>query len=129
MFSHISVGTNDIERALAFYDAVFVSIGVSRHSRGTRWAAYGDYGDVGIGVFWVLTPIDGRPATPGNGVNVAFIAPDRKSVDLFHRIALNQGGTCEGKPGIRADDHPNFYAAYLRDRDDNKLVVVCHRPE
>lgn len=126
LLAHASVGTNDIERAIAFYDAVFATIGQRRATRGERWAAYGDYGEVGVGIFWVLTPIDGKPATAGNGTNIGLLAPSRPAVDAFYETALAMGGTCEGKPGIRADDHPNFYAAYIRDLDRNKLVVVCH---
>jgi catechol 2,3-dioxygenase-like lactoylglutathione lyase family enzyme len=127
LLAHASVGTNDIERAITFYDAVFATIGQRRATRGERWAAYGDYGDFGLGVFWLLTPIDGKPATAGNGTNIGLLAPSRAAVDDFYQTALAMGGTCEGKPGIRADDHPNFYAAYIRDLDRNKLVVVCHR--
>ena len=128
MFSHASVGTNDIEAAIKFYDAVFETIGVKRDSRDKRWAAYGEFGDFGIDVFWVLTPIDGKPATAGNGTNIAFLADSRDAVNAFHAKALELGGECEGKPGVREDDHPNFYAAYVRDLDKNKIVVVCHNP-
>lgn len=126
LLAHASVGTNDIERAIRFYDAVFATIGQRRATRGERWAAYGEYGEVGLDVFWVLTPIDGKPATAGNGTNVGLLAPTRSAVDTFYQTALQLGGTSEGQPGIRADDHPNFYAAYVRDPDRNKLVVVCH---
>lgn len=126
MFSHVTVGTNNIEASIAFYDRVMATIGHSRHSRGETWAAYGNFGDVGIDVFWILRPIDGKPATYGNGTNVAFLAPSRKAVDEFYAMAIELGGIDEGKPGIREDDHPNFYAAYVRDLDGNKLVVVCH---
>lgn len=128
MFSHASVGTNDIELAIRFYDAVFNTIGIKRDSRGDGWASYGEFGDVGINVFWVLTPIDGKPATAGNGTNIAFLANSRDEVDAFYQTAIELGGECEGKPGIRADDHPNYYAAYVRDLDKNKIVVVHHYP-
>ncbi|KNC65568.1 VOC family protein [Pseudoalteromonas ardens] len=129
MFSHISVGTNDLDKAMAFYDAVFSEIGVSRAKQGDGWAAYGDYGELGIGVFWLFKPFNGDPATAGNGTNIAFMAPTRKSVDAFYAAALENGGECAGKPGIREEDHPNFYAAFIRDVDNNKIVVVCHDPE
>ena len=65
----------------------------------------------------------------GNGVTVAFEAPDRASVDRFHAAGLAQGGTDEGAPGLRPHYHPDYYGAYLRDPDGNKLCCVCHRPE
>lgn len=129
MFSHVSVGSNDIDAAIRFYDAVFSEIGVKRHSSGDYWACYGDYGEVGIGVFWIFKPFDGQPASSGNGSNIAFLAPNRKAVDAFYEKALSLGAQCEGKPGIREEDHPDFYAAFIRDLDKNKLVVVCHKPE
>lgn len=129
MYSHVSVGTNNIEAAIKFYDAVFSEIGTKRHSRGEKWACYGDYGEIGVGVFWVFTPFDGQPATAGNGTNIAFLAPTRKAVDTFYAAALKLGGQCGGKPGIREEDHPNFYAAFLRDLDGNKIVIVCHSAE
>jgi catechol 2,3-dioxygenase-like lactoylglutathione lyase family enzyme len=126
MFSHVSLGSKDIGRSIAFYDAAMATIGYGRCSQGKGWAAYGEYGDVGVGVLWILTPINGLPATAGNGVNVGLLARTRAAVDSFYKAALERGGMSDGPPGIRAADHPNFYAAYVFDPDGNKLVVVCH---
>jgi catechol 2,3-dioxygenase-like lactoylglutathione lyase family enzyme len=130
MFSHVTLGTNDIRRAVAFYDAVLGGLGYARHETDL------DRGYAGWFVapdatpnFWVLRPIDSRPASVGNGVTIAFEAKDRASVDRFHATALEHGGTDEGPPGLRAHYHPDYYGAYLRDPDGNKLCCVCHRPE
>lgn len=129
MFSHITIGTNDLEKATAFYDAVLATLGQKRFGQGDWWSGYGDFSDgIGIGTLWVLKPSDGQPAAPGNGTNIAFLAHDRASVDAFHVAALVTGGTDEGAPGVRAENHANFYACYIRDRDGNKLLAVCHTP-
>ena len=69
---------------------------------------------------------DQKDATPGNGVTVAFDAPSRAAVDAFHAAALAAGGTDEGPPGVREHYHSNYYGAYVRDPDGNKICVVCH---
>ena len=80
-------------------------------------------------LFLLSRPFDGGPATPGNGAMVALLAPDRASVDDIHRMALAAGGTDEGAPGRRPQYHPNYYGAYFRDRDGNKICVCCHAAE
>ena len=131
MFSHVTLGTNDLQRAIHFYDGVMAVLGYRKHSTGETFAGYGDPDDANLGVnsLWILIPTDGQPATSGNGTNVAFIANTRERVDEFHRKALEVGGVDEGRPGIREEAHPNFYAGYIRDPDGNKLVVVCHHPD
>jgi predicted lactoylglutathione lyase len=74
-----------------------------------------------------MRPINGQPASIGNGSTVAFEAPDRRTVDAFHRAGLEAGGTCEGPPGERPHYHPDYYGAYLRDLDGDKLCCACHR--
>lgn len=78
--------------------------------------------------FWVMRPIDGRPARVGNGLTIAFEAPDRATVDRFHAAALANGCTDEGPPGLRPY-HAHGDGAYVRDPDGNRLCCVCHRPE
>ncbi len=131
MFSHITLGTNDLKRAIRFYDGVMAVLGYKKHSTDDTFAGYGDPDDANLGVnsLWILIPADGQPATSANGMNVAFLANAREEVNEFHRKALELGGVDEGKPGIREEAHPNFYAGYVRDPDGNKLVVVCHRPD
>ncbi len=130
MFSHVTVGSNDMPRSRSFYDAVLGALGFSRLA---------DYGDEAIGYglkgrdedrfpFWVLKPYDRGRATSGNGWHVAFLAPDRPAVEAFHAAALSLGGKDEGQPGLRPDYHAHYYAAYVRDPDGNKLQAVCHDP-
>lgn len=131
IFSHITLGVNDLESAIAFYDEIMAVLGHSRHSTGEAFAGYGhpENAQLGIDSLWILTPIDGQVATGGNGTNIALLAPDRQAVDICHKKALKLGAVDDGAPGIRAEAHPNFYAAYFRDFDGNKIVVVCHEPE
>lgn len=128
MFSHIVLGTNDLNTAIAFYDSVMATLEYARLDTGDTHAGYGKAADIGRGqnCLWINAPLDGRPATSGNGTNIAFLAKDRQAVDAFHAAAMDQGGRDEGAPGIRAEVHPNFYAAYCRDPDGHKLVIVCH---
>lgn len=70
-------------------------------------------------------PYDGQAASPGNGNMVALLAPTREAVDRAHAVALANGGTCDG-PGLRLNYHPDYYGAYFRDPDGNKICVCCH---
>ncbi len=128
MFSHITIGVNNLDKSLAFYDAVMPVLGCERHSSGDSYAGYGPPGDsqFGMNSLWILTPSNGQPASGGNGTNIALNAPDRQAVRDFHRIAIELGGEDDGQPGVREEVHPNFYAGYVFDLDGNKLVVVCH---
>jgi catechol 2,3-dioxygenase-like lactoylglutathione lyase family enzyme len=116
------LGTNDLDRAGRFYDAVLVHIGLARTFQDDREIGYGPPG--GDSSFWVLTPHDGRPATWGNGTQITFRAPSREAADAFHSSAVAHGGTDEGAPGPR-DYRPGYYGAYCRDPDGNKLHVMC----
>lgn len=127
MLLYVTLGTNDLNRAIAFYDAALVPLGLKRQRTETVEAGYGADGDVRCRL-WVTKPFDGRAATVGNGSMTAIEAPNRAAVDAFYRAALAHGGTDEGPPGLRPF-HPNFYAAYVRDPDGNKLSAVCERPE
>lgn len=130
MYSHVTVGTNDIRRAVAFYDPLLEGLGLARQESDLDkgHAGYAEAPEV-TPQFWVTMPLDRKPATIGNGVTIAFEAADRPSVDRFHATALAHGGTDEGAPGLRAHYHPDYYGAYLRDPDGNKICCVCHRPE
>lgn len=130
MYSHVTLGTNDPRRAIAFYDAVLAVLGIKRQEAdpGKGYAGYATAPEV-TPQFWIMTPFDRKSASAGNGVTIAFEAPDRASVDRFHAAALAHGGTDEGAPGLRPHYHPDYYGAYLRDPDGNKLCCVCHRPE
>jgi catechol 2,3-dioxygenase-like lactoylglutathione lyase family enzyme len=115
---YTTVGSNDLPRALAFYDALLGSAGLERqfdHPSGGRI-----YGKDGRFCFGVLGPYDKQPATAGNGAMVAFSLDSRDEVDAFHAKALALGGADEGAPGLRA---PTFYFSYFRDLDGNKLCA------
>jgi catechol 2,3-dioxygenase-like lactoylglutathione lyase family enzyme len=129
MFSHVTLGANDIPRAIAFYDRALATLGLARQETDLElgWAGWAPAADASR-PFWVMRPLDGKPATVGNGVTIAFEAPDRPTVDAFHEAALAAGGTDEGGPGLRPHYHADFYAAYVRDPDGNKLCCVCHCP-
>ncbi|MDP6342174.1 MAG: VOC family protein [Alphaproteobacteria bacterium] len=125
MFSHVTIGTNDFDRAIKFYDAVLGTLGHERFYTGDGYAGYGAPNDNQV---WVMHPYDGNRATAGNGTHIAFLAPDRESVRRFHAAALANGGSDEGGPGQRPHYHPNYYGAYVRDPEGIKLQAVCHRP-
>ena len=107
------------------------AFGYNRHSSSDKWAGYGPPTDKSTGEdsLWIGVPIDGNPATYGNGSYVALNAANRKTVDKAYESALSAGGVDDGKPGLRVDVHANFYAAYVRDPDGNKLSFVCHLEE
>jgi catechol 2,3-dioxygenase-like lactoylglutathione lyase family enzyme len=124
MINYLTLGSNDITRSRDFYDAALRPLGYQR--------LYSDDTMVGYGaerpILYAMKPYDGRPATHGNGAMICLIAKTRAAVDAFHAAALAAGGTDEGAPGIRKKVHENFYAAYVRDRDGNKLSAVCETP-
>lgn len=124
MFSHISIGTSDFDRARAFYEPVMAALGLTQPFQMEGAIAFGDM--VGPKLF-ILAPFNGEPPAPGNGTMTALAAPDRAAVDAFHAAALANGGSCEGPPGLRPHYHANYYAAYVRDPDGNKIQAVCHR--
>ncbi len=126
MFSHVTLGTNDFHKAEPFYDAVMAALGHPILFRGKGVLAYGT--PTGEKLF-VVTPFDRKAAAPGNGVHAAFKVGDRATVDAFYETALANGGTDEGPPGLRPHYHPNYYGAYVRDPDGNKLQAVCHRAD
>jgi catechol 2,3-dioxygenase-like lactoylglutathione lyase family enzyme len=132
MFTYVYLGTNHLERATRFYDATLASLGLQRCvTHDPDWdrisAGWGTYEDGGVRelALWVGTPFDQRPATTGNGSMVAFKARSWKEVDDFYAAAIANGGSSEGAPGLRPHYGPDFYAAYVRDLDGNKLAVVC----
>jgi catechol 2,3-dioxygenase-like lactoylglutathione lyase family enzyme len=127
MLLYATVGTNDLLRAGRFYDAVLPFLGYRRQKEAPGEIGYAADEDVRCR-FWVVEPFNREPATFGNGVTIALVAPTRAAVDAFHAAALAQGGTDEGAPGLRSF-HANFYAAFVRDHDGNKLAAVCETPE
>jgi len=124
MFSHITLGTNDLERARRFYEPVMATLGIDQPFKLPSTIVFGEM--AGLKLF-IVSPFDGGSAQPGNGPHAAFLAPDRKAVDAFHAAALANGGQDEGAPGLRPHYHAHYYGAYVRDPDGNKLQAVCHR--
>lgn len=124
MYSHVTFGTNDMTRAEVFYDAVMAALGhpVMFKLPGMTLA----YGTPTGPKLFILNPFDQQEARPGNGVHAAFKVETRAAVDAFHAAALAHGGTDEGAPGLRPHYHPNYYGAYVRDPDGNKIQAVCH---
>ena len=123
MFSHVTIGTHDLNRAIAFYDAVLAPLGIERvKSKYDNWAAWQRSGEAAK--LWVGRPFNGQPATCGNGGMVAFAAPTRAAVDAAYAAAIAAGGLDEGPPGPRAHYAPDYYGAYVRDPDGNKLHFV-----
>jgi catechol 2,3-dioxygenase-like lactoylglutathione lyase family enzyme len=122
MIHHVSVGTNDISQARAFYDPLMSLVGFRLLKRSENALHYGA-SDI---VFSLETPINGLPATAGNGAHVAFQAPDRETVRRFHAAALANGAVDEGAPGIRENYNANYYGAFVRDLDGNKIEAVTY---
>ena len=122
MISYLTLGTNDLERAGRFYDAALAPLGRVRLPAVERELWYGQPG--GPTELVILHPFDGRPATWGNGVTVGLSVPDEATVIAMHAAALAAGGLDEGAPGLRLEYSPDFYAAYVRDPDGNKLAFV-----
>lgn len=130
MFTHIMVGANDIGAMVAFYDAVLATLGPRRT---TEMAEVGPAGIIWQypGQRWpqfaLRHPLDGQPATVGNGVLISFRCPSRQAVRRAWETALRQGGTDEGAPGDRPVYSDDFHAAYVRDPEGNKLCFLhCH---
>ena len=126
MFSHVTIGSNDIAKAKAFYDGVTAPLGLSRHADFPDGVGYGRNG--GRPQLWVVRPLDKKAASVGNGVTVGLEAENRSAVDAAYAAAIKAGGKDEGAPGIRKHYHPNYYGAYVRDLDGNKVCIVCHKP-
>jgi len=125
MLGYISLGTNDMAKATAFYDQLTALVGAKRVWDDENFVAWSNAPTGGISV---TKPFNGEPATVGNGVMVAIAAPDRAAVDAIYEKAISLGGTDEGEPGLRGGDDSTFYAAYFRDLDGNKLNAFYMGP-
>ncbi|SDF52064.1 MULTISPECIES: VOC family protein [unclassified Duganella] len=127
MLSHVYVGINNFEPALAFYSALMEIVGARQRfvDASQPWAAW-QPAEGARPLFVIGKPYDGQPAGCGNGQMVALMAASREAVDRAHAAALALGGSCEGAPGLRPHYHANYYGTYFRDPEGNKLGVVCH---
>lgn len=119
MLHHVSLGTADVARARTFYDPLMALIGFRLIKQSDKAIHYGA-SDI---AFSLETPVDGRPASPGNGTHIAFQAPDRETVRRFHETALRNGGVDEGRPGLRINYNANYYGAFVRDPMATKLKL------
>lgn len=120
IISHISIGTNNFDRAVVFYDRVLSTLGCKQIMKHPGAVAYGKE----FPEFWVQTPFNGEPATIGNGSHIGFIANTKEAVHAFHEAALNEGGTDDGAPGPRPDYGDAYYGCFIRDIDGNKIEAT-----
>jgi catechol 2,3-dioxygenase-like lactoylglutathione lyase family enzyme len=120
ILSHVSVGTNDFQRAVAFYDRVLPALGCKQIMQHPGAAAWGKM----YPEFWVQTPIDGKLASVGNGTHIGFLASDKAAVHAFHEAALAAGATDEGAPGPRAEYGEPYYGCFVRDPDGHKVEAA-----
>lgn len=124
MFSHIMIGANDVEAAKTFYDAVLGALGVSPGVMDPNGRCFYR---TATGIFAVTPPIDGEPATHGNGTTIGFAAENPDQADAWHAAGIASGGTtCEDPPGVREGAAGKLYLAYLRDPSGNKICAL-HR--
>jgi catechol 2,3-dioxygenase-like lactoylglutathione lyase family enzyme len=120
MIAYVTLGSNDVPRAAAFYDPLLAVLGAKRQwesEQGIAWGTGPTEPSLGV-----MRPFDGQTASVGNGVMVSLAAPDHDSVNRIHALALQLGGQDEGAPGPRGGF---FHAAYFRDLDGHKLMVCC----
>ena len=118
MIGYVTLGTNDLEKAVSFYDQLFATISAGRFLETEQFVAWSTGMDqAGLSI---TKPFDGKPATVGNGTMVAIMLDSPEKVDAFYKKAIELGATCEGKPGPRGE-MSGFYAGYFRDLDGNKL--------
>ena len=120
VIGHISIGTNDFARASAFYREVLATLGCKELHAFPGGVAFGKV----FPEIWIQTPIDGQPASVGNGVHFAFLARDRAQVDAFYEAAIARGAVGEGAPGARPQYGPQYYGCFVRDLDGHKIEAT-----
>jgi catechol 2,3-dioxygenase-like lactoylglutathione lyase family enzyme len=120
ILSHVSFGTNDFERAIAFYDRVLPTLGIQRIMEHPGAVAYGKkYPE-----FWIQIPFDDQTATVGNGTHIGFIAPSKEAVHAFHEAAIAAGAIDDGAPSCRPDYGEPYYGCFVRDLDGHKIEAA-----
>lgn len=127
MFNHVMVGANDIDASKRFYDATLGVLGLAAGKKDSQdRCSYRDNG----GVFMIKVPINGKPASIGNGSTIGFKAKNQGEVDAWHAAGITHGGTaCEDPPGVRVNGKFKIYLAYLRDPIGNKLCAAYLLPK
>lgn len=124
MINHVSIGVRDLARAKRFYDAALTALGYRCLSEDAGSLGYGRDGPA----FWVLAVERPVPPDDKSGLHFCFDAPTRGGVDLFYTGALGAGGRDNGKPGLRGDYGPNYYAAFAIDPDGYRIEAYCNAP-
>lgn len=119
MIGYVTLGSNDVAKAAAYYDQLLAEIGASRMMESDRFIAWGT--SPGAPMLIIITPFDEQPATVGNGVMVSFYMDTTDKVDALYKKAMELGSPDEGAPGPRGDG--SFYGGYFRDVDGNKLCA------
>ena len=126
MYSHMMVGSNDIDRSKKFYDALFGAVGADEGRKDDKGRLI--YANKGA-MFIVSPPIDGQPATHGNGSTIGFAVDGPEQAQAWHKAGVEAGGKAiEDPPGVRSGGGMNLYLAYLRDPDGNKLCALHRSP-
>lgn len=130
MFSHVFFGVSDFKRSLDFYTCLMDTLGISQRFCDLKrpWAAW-QSAPGPRPLFVIAKPHNNAPHHAGNGQMVAFLARNRETVRLAYKKAMDMGATSEGLPGLRLEYHPDYYGAYFRDLDGNKICIVCHEVE
>jgi catechol 2,3-dioxygenase-like lactoylglutathione lyase family enzyme len=123
MLDHVSIGVRDIARTRRFYDAALEPLGYRCLSASEGSLGYGDKGVE----FWISASERPVPPEKDSGLHFCFAAPSRAGVDAFHKAALAAGGRDNGKPGIRAEYSPDYYAAFVIDPDGYRIEAYCGR--
>ena len=122
IISFVMVGTNNLEKSIKFYDAIFVHLGIKKIISTEKYVGYGHVNEPHEVKLYITKPYNEKPATIGNGTMIALLAETREAVDKFHAAAIENGAIDEGSPGIRTDC--NYYC-YVRDLDGNKITAKC----
>jgi|TARA_B110000037_G_scaffold172571_1_gene196142 catechol 2,3-dioxygenase-like lactoylglutathione lyase family enzyme len=119
MIGFVMVGTNNLDKAIKFYDALLQVIDLKRTVTNEKYAGYSSKKESGNIEFYVTNPVNKEKATYGNGTQISFIVDSKETVDGFYNLGIKLGGKDEGAPGIRSDD----YYCYIRDLDKNKICI------
>jgi len=121
MIGFVMIGTNDLDKAIKFYDALLQVIDLQRTVTNEKYAGYSSKKNSGNIEFYVTNPVNKEKATYGNGTQISFVVDSKETVDNFYNLGIKLGGKNEGAPGIRSDD----YYCYIRDLDKNKICVFA----
>ena len=125
MFDHLSLAVSNLQQSINFYNVVLAPLGIKCLFNLPYVAAYG----IDSPMFWIGNRSESTEISPSPGFHLAFVASDRLSVDAFYTAAIKVGAKDDGKPGLRPQYHPNYYAAFVIDPDAYRIEAVCHNPQ